>query len=40
MRKVNKDGTREKCSIRNYIHECERGGMTLDNYIKEDIGIK
>lgn len=24
----------------NYIQEYERGGMTLDNYIKEDIDIK
>ena len=24
----------------NYIQECERGVMILDNYIKEDIDIK
>ena len=24
----------------NYIQEYERGGMTLDNYIKEDIDIE
>lgn len=23
-----------------YIQDCKRGGMTLDNYIKEDIDIK